>query len=158
VLSVAEVSALVVAPDAMSDALLGSIGCARITLHAERNVWCLVDLEDYGWASAHRWNCGWHTKTKWKIYAKRNVGVARSTVYLHREILIRATGEADAAFLAAHHAHHLNGQSLDCRRTNLAWATKSVNAAITNRRAACPSLESIVARLLAERRDDVVPF
>lgn len=156
-LTVAAVAALVACPDEL-DRAIALAGCARITLHAERDVWCLVDLEDYGWASAFRWNCGWHTKTKWKIYAKRNVGVARDTVYLHREIMLRVSGEADPDFLCAHHAHHLNGQSLDCRRANLQWATKSLNAALTNARHACPSLESIIARLAREVVPHAMPF
>lgn len=157
-LSVAEVAALA-CPDALADAV-SAVGCARITLHAERNVWCLVDLEDYAWARAHTWNCGWHTKTKWKVYAKRNVGPARSTVYLHREITIRMTGETDPEFLRVHHAHHGNGQSLDCRRANLGWLMRQENSAITNRRQACPSLESIIAQLLLRERAPVeeIPF
>lgn len=141
-LSVAEVAALH-CPDAMDAALLAA-DCARIWLCTRREIWVLVDAEDYPWLSASTWNVGGHSA--WKHYAKRNVGAARLTVYLHREVLLRAS-PVDAEFAAAHHAHHLNGQSLDCRRANLGWRTASVNAAIRNSRLACPSLQSIVAQL-----------
>lgn len=143
-LACADVAALM-RPDALSLALIAA-GCARIVLCPRRDIWCLVDAEDAPWLTRHSWNAGWSAKTKWKLYAKRNVGAARSTVYLHREVLIAATDE-DAAFIAAHHAHHLNGQSLDCRRANLGWRTPSVNAAIRVRREGVPSLEFIVAQL-----------
>lgn len=143
-LAVADVAALH-APDALARAL-ALADCARIILCPRRDIWCLIDADDYPHWSAWRWNIGWHAKTKWKFYAKRNIGAPRSTVYLHREVLIRASG-ADPEFIAAHHAHHLNGQSLDCRRANLAWRTPSVNAAIRVTRRAVPSLQAIVARL-----------
>src|ERR1044072_6314353 len=115
-LSVADVAALQ-CPDALSRAIVAA-NCARIVLCPRRDIWCLVDADDWPWLSAHGWNVAWHAKTKWKLYAKRNVGAARSTVYLHRAVLLRADA-VDADFAATHHAHHLNGQSLDCRRANL---------------------------------------
>lgn len=141
-LSVAEVAALH-CPNAMDAALLAA-DCARIWLCTRREVWALIDAEDYAWAAATSWNLGGHSA--WKYYAKRNVGAARLTVYLHREVLLRAS-PVDAEYAAKHHAHHLNGQSLDCRRANLGWRTASVNAAIRNSRLACPPLQSIVAKL-----------
>lgn len=155
-LAVADVARLATATaDELSRAIV-KVGCARITLCPRRDIWCLVDADDYGWITKKGWNCGGHSD--WKFYAKRNEGLARLTVYLHREVLIRHDPR-DEKFIAAHHAHHLNGQSLDCRRANLGWRTASVNAAIRNARAACPSLESIIARLLRERVPvNEVPF
>jgi hypothetical protein len=144
VLAVADVAALL-RPDAMSAALF-SLGLARVTLCPRRDIWCLVDSDDLSWITAHGWNAGWHAKTRWKLYAKRNVGAARSTVYLHREVLLRADA-VDADFASRHHAHHLNGQSLDNRRANLGWRTPSVNAALKVKREAVPSLQAIVAEL-----------
>ena len=61
----------------------------RLMLSETRGIWCLIDADDWWWISERRWNWGWHANTPWKHYAKRNIGAARSTVYLHREILIR---------------------------------------------------------------------
>lgn len=119
-------------------------------------VYCLVDAEDYEWAQAWRWNIGWHAKTRWKFYAKRNVGAARLTVYLHREILMRKTG-CTYEFAAAHHGHHVNGQSLDDRRENLEWLPPKENSAIRVRRGEAPALDEIEARLMKEAGLDI-PF
>lgn len=150
-LTVAAVAALQ-CPDALSRAILAA-GCARIWLCTRRDIWALIDADDYGWISQHGWNVGGHSQ--WKYYAKRNEGAARNTVYLHREVLV-FHDPREQKFLDAHHAHHRNGQSLDCRRNNLEWVTGSVNSAIRNARSACPSLESIVAQLA--RDADPIPF
>ena len=120
----------------------------RLELSSRRDIWCLVDADDYDWLIATGWNYGWHRNTPWKFYAKRNVGAARSTVYMHREILIRALPD-QAELAATHHGDHKNGQSLDNRRANLRWLTPEANRASRIARAAVPSLEAIVARLVA---------
>lgn len=116
----------------------------RLDLSERHNIWCIVDADDYDWIVAHRWNWGWHRNTPWKHYAKRNVGAARSTVYLHREILQRADPREDAA---AWHGDHCNGQSLDDRKANLRWLTPRDNARHRTKRQCIPSLESIIAGL-----------
>jgi hypothetical protein len=133
------------APDADAG-LLAALGLARIWLRERDGVWCLVDADDAAWLNEWRWNVGWHAKTRWKFYAKRNVGPERSTLYMHREILARAAADYD---LAAH-GHHLNGQSLDNRRVNLAWTAPEVNSSIRVVRGSAPSLDDIVAQLAAE--------
>jgi hypothetical protein len=119
----------------------------RLLLLSERlHIWTLIDAEDWPWVIECRWNYGWHNKTPWKYYAKRNVGPARSTVYLHREILTRveASGAGDGM-----HGDHINGQSLDNRRCNLRWATPTDNRRNAKPRGAIPSLETILTELLA---------
>jgi hypothetical protein len=128
---------------------LVEIGLARIWLRERDGVFCLVDAEDAAWLSAWRWNVGWHAATPWKYYAKRNTGVARSTVYLAREIMVRLDPR-DEVFRSTHVVDHINGNSLDDRRANLRWATTTENRNNRIARAAVPSLEAIVADLLAQ--------
>jgi hypothetical protein len=82
----------------------------------------------------------------------------RSTIYLHREILVRAW-PAQARLALTHHGDHANGQSLDNRRANLRWLTLAENRRHRIPRDRIPSLEAIVAQLLADlgEREDV-PF
>lgn len=120
-----------------------------VLLSARRDVRCLVDAADYGWIVAHTWNIGWHRNTPWKYYAKRNVGAARATVYLHREILRRADPR-EADFVAAHHGDHQNGNALDNRRANLRWLTPAQNRAHQVPRLHVPTLDQIVERLMRQ--------
>jgi hypothetical protein len=122
-------------------------GLRRIDLRPRDETWCLVDDDDFGWLIAYRWNVGWHAHTKWKFYAKRNVGAARLTVYMHREILKRADPRGEN-FESWHVVDHINGQSLDNRRCNLRWVTLDENKQNRRPRAQIPTLAQIVAALV----------
>jgi hypothetical protein len=121
----------------------------------------LVDADDYPWIIQNSWNYGWHVNSRWKYYAKRNVGAYRSTVYLHREIQKRAEPMPEE-FMAAHHVDHANGQSLDDRKKNLRWATPAENRRNSRVREQIPTLETIIRRLLRSPRGvasmEPVPF
>lgn len=132
---------------------LSATPCRRIWLSHREPIFALVDAVDFARLSENMWNV-WHAGNgrgdRWMNYAKRNVGPSRSTVRMHREVMIAADPGRDDAFLAAHVVDHINGQTLDNRRCNLRWATKRDNAISRRTRGTAPSLESIVQRVIAD--------
>lgn len=102
----------------------------RIYGNDHGSVWASVSEEDYQWAIKWRWcpkrsPCG-------KLYLRRAVGenannqrLRTYTLYLHVEILKRKGDEP----ASEHHnlVDHLDGDSLNCRRDNLRWATRVQN-------------------------------
>lgn len=112
-----------------------------ISLSDRFDVHVLVDEEDYAWARQIKWRHIWsggnrlaameavYGRKIWteKLYAVAEPGTraARRRLFLHREITERAYGPPPSP---RHVSDHLNGDSLDCRRENLRWATLSQNA------------------------------
>ena len=93
-------------------------------------LFCLIDAEDYEWIKAHVWNTGWFGHRKHRLYAKRNIGRDRATVWLHREIMKRIDPRPDE-FVKAHIVDHVNNVSLDNRRANLRWAMRALRCCRT---------------------------
>lgn len=100
----------------------------------------LIDPIDYEWAHQWRW-CAKRDPTG-SIYARRAVGenahgsrLRTFTVYLHVQIMRRTKKRRPSARHVL--VDHRNGNSLDCRRKNLRWATPSMNG--RNRFAYAPS-------------------
>jgi hypothetical protein len=93
-----------------------------------RNLYTIVDVADYEWAKDNLW-LPTRSKTVGKFYATRSTNVAgkRGTIYLHKDVLMRAVGKPPSPDHTI--GDHLNGWSLDNRRCNLRWATPSENAA-----------------------------
>lgn len=125
------------------DALWGPgpvYGPPAIQLSDRWDLYALVDEIDLEWARRWKWShthgsgqrivelselFGKHAyqRSHDKIYAKRSHGRS-GTMYLHVEIARRAFGPRPEPGMVV---DHLNGNSLDCRRENLRWATLSQN-------------------------------
>lgn len=122
----------------------------RIWLSSREPIWALVDADEFEWLSQWQWNV-WHAGggARWQTYAKRNTGVRRDTLRMHRELHIRSNPPPDEKFLIEHVVDHINGQTLDNRKANRRWATKLDNRVNRRTRGTAPSLDQIVRELLA---------
>ena len=103
----------------------------RIYGRDDGETFAIVDEEDYFFLSRHLWNpkrspCG-------KLYLRRAISTyhpeggrrGSETVYLHNEVIVR---KGDVPPSERHTiVDHWDGNSLNCRRENLRWATKLEN-------------------------------
>jgi hypothetical protein len=99
----------------------------RIWLDVEAGIYATVSFEDYAWALQWCWQITWD-RHKRKAYATRSAsthGARRVKYYLHKEVLKRSMK------LPPTEKHtmgdHGDGNSLNCERWNLEWATPSQN-------------------------------
>lgn len=102
------------------------LGPQRIFLdERDDTIFATVDYVDYHWAIRWRWHWKWD-KRKRKRYAQRRTSIKgrQVTLFLHKEVLLRKQPNGRKPI-----GDHVNGDSLDCRRDNLNWATRSENNA-----------------------------
>lgn len=119
----------------------------------------LIDEEDALWAAAKGWNPITHTWTPDAVYARRNVGKARVTIYLHQAIMLRRDPPLSLEFMRAHVIDHINGQTLDNRLANLRWVSRRINRLNCRGLRPIPPIEMLVAQLLGLMPPDTeVPF
>lgn len=92
---------------------------ATRTLELSQGYVVVVDAEDHQWLSAFKW-CAQVVRGGRLVYAMRSdyTNGKQRTVLMHREILWAMPGEQ---------ADHVNGDTLDNRRSNLRIATVSEN-------------------------------
>ena len=90
------------------------------------DLFAVVDNNQLGWASQWRWHIK-PSKNGKKFYAVRKARVAgrNVSVFLHKELLTRAIGGPPTPRHII--GDHCNGNSLDCRVSNLRWATPAEN-------------------------------
>lgn len=98
---------------------------------SDDSLFALIDPDDYAWVSRHRWSI---VKSRArgdnprKLYAVRKESgwSGGRTIYLHKEVLERSgiKPPSDKHVIG----DHRNGDSLDCRKINLRWATHAMNA------------------------------
>lgn len=97
-----------------------------LPLYIGADIFIVIDEEDYVWASAWRWNIK-RSKNGKKLYACRtsSYGGRDISVFLHKEIALRSRGNPPTSCHII--ADHMDGNSQNCRRGNLRWATPSMN-------------------------------
>jgi hypothetical protein len=107
-----------------------------------------VDARDYAWVTQWRWS---FKRASWRyganIYARRceRRGGRRVTLLMHTEILIHRMGLPRPP---KHTGEHINIDSLDNTRRNLAWATRSEQ--IANQRRRISNAEKVAFAVAAE--------
>lgn len=94
----------------------------------------LVDEEDYDYLMDFRWS---EMNGRQNPYALRGIWNSETkstkTIYLHREVLERKLGRP---LQPGEYADHINGDTLDCRRSNLRVATPQQNSINSRQRGA----------------------
>jgi hypothetical protein len=107
-----------------------------------------VDARDYAWVTQWRWTFQ-RSSSRYatRIYARRCVrrGGRKVTLYMHTEILIHRMGLPRPPERTG---EHLDNDSLDNTRRNLAWATASEQSA--NQRQRISKAEKVAFAVAAE--------
>lgn len=89
-------------------------------------VWAAVDEEDYLFFVQWRWHPVPNSRGK-KLYLRRSVGRAETSRPLYLHVAIHRRREIIPPTRKHTMVDHIDGDSLNCRRENLRWATPRFN-------------------------------
>lgn len=102
----------------------------RIYGNNQASIWAVVDAIDYDFLVRHCWNT--LRRPRAGLYLRRAIGenangqrLRTFTVYLHIEVMKRAGIEPPSATHTI--VDHRDGDTLNCRRSNLRWTTPKQN-------------------------------
>lgn len=114
----------------------------RIYADDKLSLYAVVDAIDYSYLVRWRW-IKHYSRGRTKVYLKRTmhegtrIDRVQKTLFLHQAIMQRSGLVRPSPFHVL--PDHINGNSLDCRRDNLRWATYLMNRMNINGAAACQS-------------------
>jgi hypothetical protein len=90
------------------------------------SLFALIDAQDWDWIRANRWHCKSDGRTKRYVCRQQRLHGGKRSIYLHIEVM-RVAGVIQPS--PAHVlVDHLDGNGLNCCRSNLRWATPSENS------------------------------
>ena len=139
----------------MKHTVVDLVPCCMVQLSDVYDIYCLIDERDREWALRFRWNFIWKRHCGSSLYARRNIGADRTTIYLHRELMLHVT-ELPVSYTDQRVVDHVNGNTLDNRRANLRWVTHKQNRRNIHAAWAVPSLVAIAA--MCPVYDPAIPF
>lgn len=99
----------------------------QIWLDDRAELFCVVDVQDYDFAMQWKWKAikSKGRKVKWYAYRTTRDKERHVAVFLHKLICLRANGLPPSTDHLI--GDHQDGDSLNNRRVNLEWSTRSQN-------------------------------
>jgi hypothetical protein len=89
-------------------------------------IWAVVDADDYAYFSAWRWEPISNSTGK-KFYLRRSVGRGNTSRPLYLHVAIHQRRGITPPSPKHTMVDHIDCDSLNCRKSNLRWATPSMN-------------------------------
>lgn len=110
--------------------LLNTRDACRIYGDEKMTIFALVDEIDFSFLSQWRWSPKWSRGGR-KVYLRRNVQIGPRATRIQRNLFLHQAVMERMGIKPPDEHHvlidHRNGDSLDCRRANIRWATHKTN-------------------------------
>ena len=99
-------------------------------------IFATVDWQDYEWAVQWMWTTKWSRGRRQRYLCRQvtkrtNGHRENSTLFLHVAVMLRTSVPRPSPLHTM--VDHLDGDPFNCRRSNLRWATPSMNRRNTRR-------------------------